>query len=280
MHSSWIEHVSIVVAMERVLRAPPARGGGDVLVILPSYGRPENLELAVQLALRCPDVGHVVVRNDHPDLRIADRIAVRHARLELIDLRRRTGPVGRYFEAQRLGAERCVSIDDDLFLPPAFLSGLVQRLREHPAIPHGVYGQRWNGRRFTDNLARFDGEVDLLNRVYAFTREHVARYFELTASLGLDLDDPSVSIALDDDVILGFCGASRPRIHDMGAFLDCPSERARGLARWRRPEAERVRRELFERLLAFQPRMTPCEGRARGPRRSRSRALLARLVGS
>lgn len=248
MHSTWAEHMRAVREVTRVLRRPPQRVGGDVLLVLPSYGRPQNLDLAVRLGLRSPQVGLVLVVDDHPEVRVERWIDERHPRLSIVRTRGQVGPVARYIEGRRIGADRLVSIDDDLFLRPSALAQLVAHLDRAPEVPHGLYGQRWGGSRFEDNLARFDGEVDLLNRVYAFTGEHLAEYFALLEELALDLDDPAVSRALDDDIPLAFCGDARPRVHDVGAWLDCPTERARGLARWRRSDAGALRRDLYLRL--------------------------------
>lgn len=249
MHATWAEHFGALRELERVLARPPLAVGGEALLVLPSFARPQNLDLAVRLALRARSIGEIRVVDDHPDIRVARWIEVRHPRLSIHRTRGRVGPVARYLEARASGAARVVSVDDDLFLAPRILDRLVARLDASPHVPHGVYGQRWGGDRFEDNLARFDGEVDLLNRAYAFTAAHLRRYFELLDALGIDLDDPRASQALDDDIPLAFAGERRPRVHDLGAWLDCPTERS-GMARWRRDDAEAVRRALYLRLRA------------------------------
>lgn len=256
MHVDWPEHARTWRAIVRLIASPTARPrpDADLTIVLPSYGRPYNLDLSARLALAAPSVRRVIVCNDDPRVRISRWIDARDPRLVLVDRAERIGPVARYVAARGSDGDLFVSIDDDLFLPPRAIEHLASRLRGDPRVPHGLYGQRFDGRALVDNLARFDARVDVLNRVYAFSRAHLDAYFELLAALSIDPEDPRASIGLDDDLVLGFSGEERPRIHDAGPWLDCPSERRRGLARWRRTEAERVRLELYHRLSRLRPR--------------------------
>lgn len=258
IHVGWREHLETVRHLREVLARPipPPRPEADVCVVLPSYRRPDNLAVSARLALAAPSVRQVVVVDDDPSAGLGSRLGFDDPRLRLVEHRARVGPVGRYLAARDASDLRwLVSLDDDLWLPPEGLERLAAALRADPRVPHGFYGQRAGSEsRFDDNLARFAGRVDVLNRVYAFTRDHLARYFALLDALGIDLDDREATIALDDDIVLSFCGEDRPLVHDVGPWLDCPSERRRGLARWRRPGAERARRGLYDALERVAPR--------------------------
>ncbi len=257
MHVAWPEHArTYAAALREILRAapPPPRDDADLTLVLPSYGRPQNLALSVRLALAAPSVRRIVVVNDHPGVRLARWIEARDPRLTIVDRAVRVGPVARYLAARESGGELFLSVDDDLFLLPSAIERLGARLRADPSVPHGLYGQRFDGRRLIDNLARVEARVDVLNRAYAFTRAHLDAYFELLEALSIDPEDPRASVGLDDDLVLSFAGEGLPRIHELGPWLDCPSERRRGLARWRRRDAEEVRLALFHRLAAVRPR--------------------------
>ncbi len=251
MHVAWPEHArTYAAALREILgAAPPPRDDADLTLVLPSYGRPQNLALSVRLALAAPSVRRIVVVNDHPGVRLARWIEARDPRLTIVDRAVRVGPVARYLAARESGGELFLSVDDDLFLLPSAIERLGARLRADPSVPHGLYGQRFDGRRLIDNLARVEARVDVLNRAYAFTRAHLDAYFELLEALSIDPEDPRASVGLDDDLVLSFAGEGLPRIHELGPWLDC-----RGLARGRRRDAEEVRLALFHRLAAVRPR--------------------------
>ncbi len=285
MHVGWAEHARALRAAREALHRPRvAAPGADLCVILPSFRRAPNLALSARLALAAPSVREVLVVNDAPEVDVRAHLGLTDRRLRVVDHARRIGPVGRYLAARDADANRFVSLDDDLFLPPDGIERLGAALRAAPDVPHGFYGQRLRADgRFEDNLARFAGRVDVLNRAYAFTRAHVARYLGWLDALGIDLDDAARLIALDDDIVLSFVGEGRPRVHDVGPWIDCPSERRRGLARWRRRDAETVRRALYARLAEASGRDPIRYGptpRPRGGPRHAGLALLEALSGA
>ncbi|MBK7579781.1 MAG: hypothetical protein IPI67_06180 [Myxococcales bacterium] len=241
-------------AARQLLRAAardalPEPGPVPITIVLLSYRRPWNTPLQAHVCLSVPGITRVIVSHNDP-ARAPPRLP-EDPRLRLVVQPRESGPITRYQVLRDEPGPWFVAIDDDLFLSPLQLTQLVRRLVEHPEVPHGVHGQLWKNGQFTDNVTRADGEVDLLNRVYAFSAAQLARYFELLALL--ELTDEAVLRRLDDDIVLSFCGSERPRIHDLGPMLDCPSERRRG-ALWRRKDALERRTQLLSRLEALTER--------------------------
>ncbi len=266
---SWPEHLAAVRRLEATVDARPRVGPSpDVTVTINSFRRPHNVALLAHLALSVPDVARVIVSQNDPTIDLADHVSIDDPRLTIHASPARHGPVSRYLRAREAGGRWFVSIDDDLFLHPAQLARLIAELKRDPTLPHGVYGQdldRARGRwRF--NLGRSDARVDVLNRVYAFTDAHLARYFELLDRLGLDRPGRLARFTMDD-VPLAFVAGQRPVIHDVGPHVDCPSESDREVALFLRPlEADR-RVNLFERLEREAPRAIDHGPRARRLRR-------------
>jgi hypothetical protein len=221
----------------------------DATLVLLSYKRPQNLELQAHLALRCPRVRRIVISHNAPGRRRPR--CPDDPRIRWVIQPRESGPVTRYQVVRDESTRFFVAIDDDLFLSPAQISELVAHLSADPDVVHGIYGQRDRAGAFVDNLTRIEDEVDILNRVYAFTDVHLGEYFRLLDEVGLSSFEELRR--LDDDLVLAFSGSGRPKIHDLGPFCDCPSERRRGVALWRRKNAGALRRELFERLRRLKP---------------------------
>lgn len=254
--ASWREHLRAVRRLEQTLRAPsrPSRDA-DVVVTINSFRRPENIELIAHLALRVPRVREVVVSQNDPEIDLARWVHLDDPRLRIVTSPRRHGPVTRYLRAREAGGRWFLSVDDDLFLHPAQLGRLIAQLEARPDLVHGFYGQCVDRRRrrWRFNLGRSEARVDVINRAYAFTDAHLTRYFELLGELGID-DDESLARFSMDDVPLAFATGKRPRVHDLGAHVDCPTEVRRGTAIFLRPGEPDRRLSLFERLERIAPR--------------------------
>ncbi len=243
--STWREHFDTWWQVG-AQREPKYESGGDVTVVLPTFRRPQNMELAAALTLGVPGVRRVVITNNDTSIRISDFVKLADPRVQLIDQRENLGPLGRYVAAREHDTPYFLSVDDDMFYHPEQLTRLLDELRADPLVPHGAYGQLHHGNRFRHNFARCSGEVDVLNRIYAFTREHLDETFQLLDAIGART--VSERAHTDDDVVVSFAGPARPLIHDLGPFLDCKSEARRGVALNRRPHADSHRRQLIDTL--------------------------------
>lgn len=268
LSSTFRENTRQVSKLIRAAASPARSVPSDVplTVVLLSYRRGRNLPLQLHLCLQTPGVERVIVSHNDPS-RAPPPIPV-DPRVRLIVQPRDAGPIERYRVLREERGPWFLALDDDLFLSPPQMQALARALAAEPSVPHGIHGQLFVSGSFRDNVTRDDGEVDLLNRVYAFSRAHLQRYFDLLRELGVEREDELRRI--DDDIVLAFAGKGRPRIHDLGPIVDCPSERRPG-ALWRRRDALQRRTRLTEALLALAPRASDgqaARGRAleRGPR--------------
>ena len=90
-----------------------------------------------------------------------------------------------------------------------------------------------------------DGPVDVLNRVYAFTRRHVERFFELLPVIRCrDLR----SLQYGDGIVLSFAGSRRPWCRDLGEWEDCLSSDDPDVALWKQPGFEPQRANIYAAL--------------------------------
>jgi hypothetical protein len=169
-------------------------------------------------------------------------------------------PLSRYETARQDGAERFVLVDDDLFLSPEQVLALFRRLVADPGVPHGMFGQRFPRPDASDHRVAFENcvhsaetDVDVLNRIYLVTREHVQRLWRLHDLAAREA--PDLRLGFVDDILLSVAAPARPRIHDVGPFLECPSQGDPKVAIWARPGTGRARLEAMRRLRALAPRI-------------------------
>jgi hypothetical protein len=246
--------------LRHLARRPVVRWEGPerLTVILLSFARPENMEPLVR-GLLCADfVRKVVLSNNNPAYRMADWLRVRDERLVVLEQPRRTPPGVRFTLAAAEPGEYFITIDDDVFLRPEQLKTLFARLLASPAVPHGVQGQdclerpparpprgtHWQAGWLSGVLGQ-TREVDVLNRVYAFTRAHLETYLALASRLGLE----AAEISNGEDILLSASGAGRPWIHAVGTVADCLSSNMKGIATWA------TREHFFDERLALYQRV-------------------------
>jgi len=217
--------------------------------ILLSYRRPENMTPLVRMLLRCEFVAKVVVINNNPDYSIARHVRLRDSRLELRNNDVNQGTVTRFEVAKQETADYFLGIDDDIFLTQTQIAELFTHLVRDPDRPHGVYGQVVQGDgSFVDAIHQVERELDVINRVYAFTPAHVVRFYDLINRLGISGPDGIRELTSGDDIVLSFAGRDAPVCHDVGDILDCPTEGLPGVAVWREPGFVEFRKRLFQRL--------------------------------
>lgn len=250
MGVTWREHLRAAAAIRAVVRSPPPepRAGADVVLTLNAFRRPDNVPLIVHLALATPSVREVFISHNDPSIPLP---LPPHPRVRVFGRGGSYGPLGRYLVARESDAERFLSIDDDVFLHPTQLEQLVRASRRDPSVPHGFYGQLFDGERYHHNRGRSDGRVDVLNRAYAFTRAHLDRYFELLDALGFE--EGARRALTMDDVVLTFCAEARPKMHDLGPHVDCPTERDAAIAIFPKAGQGGRRAALFRRLARISP---------------------------
>jgi hypothetical protein len=207
----------------------------------------------VRAVLKAGGVCSVIVSNNNPKHRILQWVRVADPSLELIDQPVRAGCSKRFEIARERGTGLFLCIDDDVFLTPPQITELLRRAAARPDVPHGVHGSEYGINQVArpETIPHIIGRnacVDLIHTVYAFTGNHVRRFFELLAAAeeaGLKHLD------VCDDIILSHSGEGRPEIHDIGRYRSDPTWNSDTIAVFRQPDYIQARAEamvFFRRL--------------------------------
>jgi len=225
-------------------------------VILLSFKRVRNIQLIVQGLLKLPFVETIIVSNNNPEYRIEQWIHFKDPRVRLINQPKPTPPGIRFELARGESGKYFLTIDDDVFLYSHQLTTLAKALMDDSLSPCGIqgenreFGTQNNGQRsegWHSGISGFDGRVDVINRVYAFTREHLDEMYQLAARLNIEVG----ALANGEDLLLSFSGYSKPRLIKVGRILGCLSENREGIATWTsRAGFFAERRGLYDKLLA------------------------------
>lgn len=224
--------------------------------IILSYARPSNIPWIVRALLHCDFVSKVVVSNNNPDMKMEDWFDFQDPRLELVNQPERRRAGYRYEIARHMEEENFIFIDDDLYLYPSQIQQLYTSLLEQPERPHGIWGQHVY-REPEDKLVMSNGirkeerELEVMNRAYFLTAEHVSNFFVRLHSLG---KEKITDLKFGDDIILSFSGKSKPWCHDIGEIFECWSNNAEGIALWQENNFFDYREELYRTIEANFPR--------------------------
>jgi hypothetical protein len=253
--------------MQAIYAGPRVKiaGGEKLTVLLQSYQRPWNMDRQVRAAARCAFVSKILLSNNHPDVDLEKRLTCRDPRLVLVQNRvhRRAG--FRWHLARAEDVEYMLSMDDDVFLFPGQIAGLFQCLIDDSEVPHGLFGTVYRGlpavtrdeRKKTESfVTQKETEVDVLHRVYGIGRVHLKNYFKY-----LDRSKayrPLSEDAVGDDIAISFASTRRPRVHDLGPILLCPSSRWSPIALHQEKAFFEKRREILMECMHLQPRDPPC----------------------
>jgi hypothetical protein len=221
-----VQYIRSLAAYARELDGPadPAWAAAPPLtVVLNSFRRPENMPWLVAGFLRLPYVSRIIVLNNNPLAALSEHLDETDPRLEMRNLRNHLPPAARFHAAANIDSQYFASADDDLFLRPSQIHKLFSKLQAMPTVPHGILGERIVPGA-TLALQRIfprrdDMPVDVLLRVYFFSRSLLDRYAELETWV------KSRGFAVDycDDALLSFSGHGCPRVHDTGPWVNCLS---------------------------------------------------------
>ncbi|MFA5799796.1 MAG: hypothetical protein WC840_02450 [Candidatus Peribacteraceae bacterium] len=255
---SWPEHFRWLARfyrwrrrafLEGVDRAVPA----DVTAIILVYGRPQNAETLVHLLLRTPSVQRVVLSNNNRLIHIRDWLTIQDPRLVIIDQPVDRSCPYRHEIARRYESPFYLLVDDDLFLAPSQLEWVLGALRKDTSRVHGVQGQLFDPGTdaFLHNIRNRETPVDVVNRLYAFTRVHLREFFRLVDLLRFGPGSREWYQSMWDDMVLSFSGNTRPLVHEVGTFIDCPLSSDPTIAVWRQQGFFDFRVSLFHRLTAL-----------------------------
>jgi hypothetical protein len=244
--------VRLYLCLRRGHGEKPAARDRDFTAIILSYTRPQNIAPLVGMLLRAPSIRNVIISNNNPDLKIGDWLRIESPRVSVVNQdRARACPI-RYQIAQQHDSQHFIAIDDDVFLRPSQIETLCTALCADPSRPWGIHGTLYDDSsgKMHYNIRR-PGDVDILNQVYAFTSEHVRRFFELANALGFGPAYEAWERSNWDDMVISHSGVSRPCICDAGPVTECPTGAEQGIAVWREEGFFAGRLSLFQRLCAL-----------------------------
>ncbi len=252
--ATWSEHCRQLRAIFRFQRDIVRRGlpreneRGDVTAIILNYKRPQNVELIVRALLLTPSVKRVIVSNNDHKCDLSRWIECRHPKIEIIEKPTITSGIQRHVVARKSGEELFLMVDDDLFLSPEQYEIICQGMKADRSRPHGMFGECVRPDGSFEHALRGDQTVDVFNRVYACTRTQNERFWQLAAlleSFGSDAYRRNTW----QDLVLSFSGEHRPLLHEIGPYLDCPTQGNATVAAWRRQGFFDDRKVLYDQLL-------------------------------
>jgi hypothetical protein len=256
-HSKVEWFVRLYLCLRRGHSENPAARDRDLTAIILSYKRPQNIAPLVGMLLKAPSIRNVIISNNNPDLKMGDWFRIESPRVSIVNQdRARACPI-RYQIAQQLESRYFIAIDDDVFLRPSQIETLCAALRADPSRPWGILGMSYDDSsgKMQYNICR-PGEVDILNQVYAFTSDHVRRFFELANALGFGPAHEAWERSNWDDIVISHSGVSRPCVCDVGAVTGCPTGAEPGIAVWKEDGFLAGRLALFQQLRALLARQS------------------------
>ncbi len=226
-------------------------------VIVLNHKRPENVGQLAQYILRAGFVGKLIISNNSQEYPIETYIKIKDPRLVLLNQETPSG-VGISFELARgHHARYYLRVDDDIFLHPTQLQWIYWRLRQSADRPHGIFGAAFTPDKNPEQEWPFvhrrnaNTTVEILNGLFAFTREHLEEYFRLCALLNIT---DQKSLMNGEDIVLSFSGNKKPLIHNIGAIWECASASTPGVAlHMSRPRFYEERWRIFSELEKIKP---------------------------
>jgi len=203
------------------------------VVVITYYdpARMNHIDPQVRNVLKCDFVEQVVISNHNPDIKIEEKVGIRNDRLVCLDQSSRRACGFRWRLIRSLGADYVISIDDDIFLFPQQLKTLFQSLIREPEVPHGFSGFVRLPDDSLQYVERTNMAVHYLCEIYAVTREHLKRYFEMERLLGDD--DHTLPAAVErygDFVLISQTGTRNPKIQNAGGIFRSDTFKTAGVA--------------------------------------------------
>jgi len=231
---------------QKMLTVPrlPDSHTGAFTAYVSGYLRPQNTRALVESLLRTPSVGRVIVSENKPSC-LKRWWTADSPRVTFLQHAEEQNCHQRFLHLMHVPSDFFLMTDDDIFLRPDQLEQLCKALKKQPSSPKGICGQRWDGTVLHSNL-RSMGEVDVLNRLYVFTKNHLSSYVALSKKLSVDSSWENHGA---DDIILSYSGSGRPHIVDIGDCVDCTSQGQAGTAQWRGASFMKDRNAAFAKIL-------------------------------
>ena len=199
-----------------------------VTALLASYHhkRFKNLQPLVRSILKCQFISRVILSNHNPDFAVENWVKFKDNRLLIINQPVRRGPGYCWELAHAENSDYYLLIDDDFLITPKQIKKLVQHLIDEPGVPHGITGH--NNSEYYQSV---EMEVDRLSQIYTITRSHLDKYFQYLEKIkAIDPDAYKAIEPFAHEIILSKTGSGKPKIHNVGPILRCPTVRKPGVA--------------------------------------------------
>lgn len=208
-------------------------GTSKSLTVLITYYNPvrmKHVNHQVRNLLKCNFVERIVISNHNPQVKLDDFVTVRNERLVLIDQSVRRGCGYRWLVADQFSPEYLIVMDDDILLFPWQVRKLFASLLAESDIPHGFAGmvQQINGS--LDYYQKVNQSVDYLCEIYAITGKMLKQYILLKDQIQTTPELAKSIESTADFVIVSQTGSLKPKIHQAGHLLRCPTFNQAGVA--------------------------------------------------
>lgn len=221
--------------------------------IILSFKRPQNVQKICEVILSITQVGKLILSNNNPQIDLLDFININDERFVYVTQECVSRCSKRYEIALYESSTYYFCIDDDLFLQKNQIEHLMAKLLVDPSRPHGFWGQRiyiQEHKPVFITEVNSNRPVDILNRAYFFTKDHVLEFFRLIGLCGAEPSD----MVYCDDILLSFSGSNKPIVHNIGNFLDCPTSNEPGIASWKEDEFESQRINILKKIFLAKSR--------------------------
>ncbi|MBU0459046.1 hypothetical protein KJ652_02370 [Patescibacteria group bacterium] len=223
---------------------------GTFLGIIQNYKRPYNTQPIVLSLLATPAIGQVIVSNNNPRCDINRWFNLKHKNVKIIEQEKECSTAERFRIARNNHSEFYLAIDDDLFLTPLQLQKICDSLIANPKTPHGICGQSMQeDGSFIYNIHGKDCPVDGINRLYAFTNDHLKEFFRITEQLGITEESDMWYKSLWDDMAISMSGYGKPCCLNVDEYLDCPTQSNHSAA-WKQKGFFEYRENFYKRLIS------------------------------
>jgi hypothetical protein len=202
-------------------------------VVLLSFKRPSNIDRILSSLVLCEFVTEILISSNNPAIRITEYLRTGDPRIRIIHQPELRYASVRFEVSLETTSPFILAIDDDVFLEPEQIRTLFEALVADPTVPHGVGGQIYSASQPLSSVAvtRTNQRVECLVWLFAYTRQHMHKYFDLLERLKID----NRTLRDSEDVPLSFAGDDYSRIHNVGRFPHCPSNAKKEIATCRNP---------------------------------------------
>ena len=218
--------------------------------ILLSFARPKNIQRIINSIKQSESFGWIVLSNNQPKVNLIEYLSGDNTGVSIINQKSVMPPIIRMEIARNTDADYFIFIDDDIFLQPRQIDGLLGKLIDDPTRPHGIIGEKHqiveNKLRVQTGFQNTDSEVTVINSVYACTKKHILRFFEIFAKLGYG---KPTDLRFGDDIILSASGEKSPLIHDLGPIHICATYNHPEIAQWKKTDFNEHRFRLEMNIL-------------------------------